>query len=138
MTCRTSDSATSTKGLRGGKRTWKASSTASRSLATSQSIWRSPASRPNWSRAPTSPTATRCARARKQAWGHHACGTAKIGRDDDSNAVLDGNFRVRGVTGLRVVDASIFPDIPGFFIASAVYMVSEKASDVLLAEYGRH
>jgi choline dehydrogenase len=42
---------------------------------------------------------------------------------------------VRGVTGLRVIDASIFPDIPGFFIASAVYMASEKASSDLLADY---
>ena len=72
---------------------------------------------------------------RDEAWGHHACGTAKIGRDDDPNAVLDGDFRVRGVDGLRVVDASVFPDIPGFFIASAVYLVAEKASDVILAEY---
>ncbi len=35
---------------------------------------------------------------------------------------------------LRVVDASVFPKIPGFFIASAVYMVSEKASDVIIAK----
>lgn len=73
--------------------------------------------------------------ARDQAWGHHACGTAKIGADDDPMAVLDGDFRVRGVDGLRVVDASVFPDIPGFFIASAVYLVGERASDVLLAEH---
>lgn len=72
---------------------------------------------------------------REQAWGHHACGTARIGADGDPMAVLDGDFRVRGVDGLRVVDASVFPDIPGFFIASAVYMVSEKAADVLLAAH---
>lgn len=71
----------------------------------------------------------------REAWGHHACGTAKIGAADDASAVLDGDFRVRGTQGLRVVDASVFPDIPGFFIASAVYMVSEKASDALIAEY---
>jgi choline dehydrogenase len=46
-------------------------------------------------------------------------------------AVLDSRFRVRGVQHLRVVDASVFPRIPGFFIVSAVYMVSEKASDVI-------
>ncbi|MET7506294.1 GMC family oxidoreductase [Streptomyces albidoflavus] len=73
--------------------------------------------------------------ARTQSWGHHACGTARIGADDDPEAVLDGDFRVRGVAGLRVVDASVFPDIPGLFIASAVYLVSEKATEALLAEH---
>jgi choline dehydrogenase len=66
-----------------------------------------------------------------EAWGHHASCTNKIGADDDSMAVLDSRFRVRGVKGLRVVDASVFPKIPGYFIVSAVYMVSEKASDVI-------
>ena len=48
--------------------------------------------------------------------------------------MLDGNFRVHGVSGLRVVDASVFPRIPGFFIASAVYMIGEKAADIILAD----
>ncbi len=39
---------------------------------------------------------------------------------------------VHGTTGLRVVDASVFPRIPGFFIVSAVYMIAEKAADVIL------
>ena len=72
---------------------------------------------------------------RDHAWGHHACGTARIGRDDDPMAVLDGDLRVRGIQRLRVVDASVFPDIPGFFIASAVYLVSERAAESLLAEH---
>jgi choline dehydrogenase-like flavoprotein len=46
---------------------------------------------------------------------------------------LDSNFRVHGTTNLRVVDASVFPRIPSFFIVTAVYMISEKASDVILA-----
>lgn len=70
-----------------------------------------------------------------QAWGHHACGTCKIGKDGDARAVLDGDFRVRGVKNLRVVDASVFPDIPGFFIVTPIYMISEKASDVILDTY---
>jgi choline dehydrogenase len=67
-----------------------------------------------------------------EAWGHHACGTCKIGRPDDRMAVLDGDFRVYGTQNLRVVDASIFPYIPGLFIVSAIYMISEKASDVII------
>jgi choline dehydrogenase len=72
--------------------------------------------------------------AASNAWGHHACGTCAIGPDGDPRAVLDSKFRVRGVPGLRVVDASVFPRIPGYFIVSAVYMASEKAADVILAD----
>jgi choline dehydrogenase len=68
------------------------------------------------------------------AWGHHASCTNKIGADDDPLAVLDSQFRVRGTTGLRVVDASVFPKIPGYFIVSAIYMISEKATDAVLAD----
>ena len=42
-----------------------------------------------------------------------------------------------GVQGLRVVDASVFPRIPGFFIVSAIYMIAEKAADVILADAER-
>jgi choline dehydrogenase len=69
-----------------------------------------------------------------EAWGHHASCTNKMGADGDPKAVLDSRFRVRGTQGLRVVDASVFPRIPGYFIVSAVYMVSEKASDVLIED----
>lgn len=71
-----------------------------------------------------------------QSWGHHASCTCAIGKDGDPMAVLDGNFKVRGAKGLRVVDASAFPRIPGFFIVSAVYMIGEKAADVILAALG--
>ena len=68
------------------------------------------------------------------AWGHHASCTCPIGRDGDPMAVLDSEFRVRGTKGLRVVDASVFPKIPGFFIVSSVYVIGEKAADVILSE----
>jgi choline dehydrogenase len=71
---------------------------------------------------------------KEEAWGHHACCTAKIGADDDEAAVLDSKFRVKGVSGLRVVDASVFPKIPGFYIAVPVYMISEKAAEAILAD----
>ncbi len=69
-----------------------------------------------------------------RAWGHHASCTCPIGADGDPNAVLDGNLRVRGAHGLRVVDASVFPRIPGFFIVTSIYMVGEKAADLILAD----
>lgn len=71
---------------------------------------------------------------KKEAWGHHASCSARMGPDGDPDAVLDSRFRVRGVEGLRVVDASIFPKIPGFFIVTAIYMASEKAADVITAD----
>jgi choline dehydrogenase len=73
---------------------------------------------------------------KKEAWGHHASCSAKIGGDADPTAVLDSRFRVRGTTGLRVVDASVFPRIPGTFIVLPIYMVSEKATDTLLEDIG--
>jgi choline dehydrogenase len=73
---------------------------------------------------------------RTHAWGHHASCTCKIGRDDDPTAVLDGRFRVRGTRNLRVVDASVFPRIPGYFIVTPTYMISETASDAVLADAG--
>ncbi len=69
---------------------------------------------------------------RTHAWGHHASCTCPIG-PREKNGVLTSDFRVHGTEGLRVVDASVFPRIPGFFIVSAVYMVGEKAADVILA-----
>jgi len=69
---------------------------------------------------------------RSVAWGHHASCTCAIG-PREAGGVLASDFRVYGTEGLRVVDASVFPRIPGFFIASAVYMVAEKAADVILA-----
>lgn len=70
---------------------------------------------------------------RREAWGHHACGSCAIGPEDDPLAVLDSELRVRGVEGLRVVDASVFPHIPGHFIVTSIYMVAEKAADLLLS-----
>jgi len=70
---------------------------------------------------------------RDNAWGHHASCTCQIG-PQDKGGVLSSDFRVHGTQGLRVVDASVFPRIPGFFIVSAIYMIGEKAADVILTE----
>lgn len=69
---------------------------------------------------------------RDNAWGHHASCTCAIG-PREQGGVLDSSFRVHGTKGLRVVDASVFPRIPGFFIVSSIYMVGEKAADVILS-----
>lgn len=68
------------------------------------------------------------------AWGHHASCTCAIGRDGDDMAVLDAKFRVRGIKRLRVVDASVYPRIPGTFTAVSTYMVAEKAAEDILGE----
>jgi choline dehydrogenase len=69
-----------------------------------------------------------------EAWGHHASCSNRIGPPGDPAAVVGSDFRVHGTQGLRVVDASVFPRIPGFFIVTPIYMISEKASDVILAD----
>jgi choline dehydrogenase len=69
---------------------------------------------------------------RNNAWGHHASCTCPIG-PQDQGGVLTSDFRVHRTSGLRVVDASVFPRIPGLFILSAVYMIGEKAADVILS-----
>jgi choline dehydrogenase len=71
---------------------------------------------------------------RDQAWGHHASCTCPIGPASDPAAVVDSRFRVHGAQRLRIVDASVFPRIPGFFIVTSVYMLAEKASDVILSD----
>jgi choline dehydrogenase len=68
---------------------------------------------------------------RVNTWGHHACGTCAIG-PAEMHGVVDGNFQVHHTRRLRVVDASVFPKIPGFFIVSAIYMIGEKAADCIL------
>jgi len=63
---------------------------------------------------------------------YHPCGTCKIGRADDPNAVVDPETRVIGVDGLRVADSSVFPRIPNGNLNAPSIMVGEKASDHIL------
>ncbi|KAK5625874.1 hypothetical protein RRF57_001590 [Xylaria bambusicola] len=74
----------------------------------------------------------------EEAWGHHASCSNKIGGDDDKMAVLDSKFRVRGTESLRVVDASAFPKIPGIFPVLPIMMMSEKATEDILATKTPH
>lgn len=62
---------------------------------------------------------------------HHPLGTCRMGRELDARAVVDTCLRVRGVEGLRVVDASVMPDMPSGNINAAVMMIAERAADLL-------
>jgi choline dehydrogenase len=73
---------------------------------------------------------------RYAAWGHHASCSCAIG-PREQNGVLSSDFRVHGTSGLRVVDASVFPRIPGFFIVSSIYVIGEKAADIILQDAKR-
>ena len=60
---------------------------------------------------------------------HHPCGTCAMGIGPDS--VTDPQLRVRGVERLRVIDASVMPDLVSAHINACVLMIAEKASDLI-------
>ena len=61
----------------------------------------------------------------------HAVGTCKMGVESDRLAVVDASLRVRGVEALRVIDASIMPDVPGGNTNAPAIMVAEKGADMI-------
>jgi len=63
---------------------------------------------------------------------YHPCGTCRMGRRDDPNAVVDPTGQVIGVEGLRVADSSIFPRITNGNLNGPSLMVGEKMSDHIL------
>ena len=75
-----------------------------------------------------------------ESWGHHASCTNKMGSKSlnpwtqVAESVVDSNFKVHGVSGLRVVDASVFPKIPGLFIGLPTFLLSELAADKILSK----
>jgi choline dehydrogenase len=64
----------------------------------------------------------------------HPVGTTKMGRDDDPMAVLDSKLRVRGIAGLRVVDAGAMPTITSGNTNSPTLMMAERAAEWILAD----
>ncbi|XP_053660928.1 glucose dehydrogenase [FAD, quinone]-like [Anopheles marshallii] len=66
---------------------------------------------------------------------YHPTGTAKMGPDGDASAVVDSSLKVRGVQKLRVIDASIMPDIVSGNTNAPTIMIGEKGSDLIKQDY---
>lgn len=63
---------------------------------------------------------------------YHPCGTARMGAEGDPRAVVGLDLKLRGIDGLRIVDASVIPAVPSANINACVFMIAEKAADLIL------
>lgn len=77
----------------------------------------------------------RCAIRHLPSMMNHEVGSVKMGPRSDPDAVVDPQLRVYGVRGLRVVDGSIMPTITSGHVNAAIYMIGEKAADMIKQEW---
>lgn len=77
----------------------------------------------------------RCYAAEMSITVYHPVGTVRMGPIDDGRSVVDPELRVIGVRGLRVIDASIMPNIVGANTNAATIMIGEKGADFIRAQW---
>ncbi|KAI1136875.1 GMC oxidoreductase [Hypoxylon sp. FL0543] len=66
---------------------------------------------------------------------YHMTGTAKMGKHGDSDAVVDSDFRVRGIEGLRVADMSVVPVLPSCHVQSVAYVAGVTCAEKLVRQH---
>ncbi|KAJ9270431.1 CAZyme family AA3 [Paecilomyces variotii] len=66
----------------------------------------------------------------------HMTGTVKMGKLDDQDAVVDSNFKVKGIEGLRVADMSVVPVLASCHVQAVAYVTGATAAEKLIKEYG--
>ncbi|KAH7081275.1 hypothetical protein BKA63DRAFT_404856 [Paraphoma chrysanthemicola] len=69
-----------------------------------------------------------------EAFSHHATSSCRMGPTGDRNSCVDSKFRVNGVDNLRVVDASVFPRVPGAMPNGPTFTISRKAYEAILED----
>ncbi|KIY46404.1 alcohol oxidase [Fistulina hepatica ATCC 64428] len=67
---------------------------------------------------------------------YHPVASAAMSPYNATHGVVNPDLRVKGVDGLRIIDASVAPSLPGAHTSATVYVIAERAADIIKAEYG--